>query len=370
MGEYKKAEWLKKYIREKNLGKITEFNAKDLRVEEKIRPNFNIFCKGQTNQNLWFICHLDVVPQNDLSKWRSNPFELKIEKNRLYARGVVDNNAGICACVIALENILKKQSKPYFNVNLLFVSDEETGNKYGIKYILDNFDLFSKNDLIVVPDAGDENGLSIFIAEKNPLRIKFKILGKEAHSSQPDKAINAFRAESYFIVELDKLNKIFGQKNDLFTLGSTFEPTKKIANIENINLIPAEGIFFMDCRLLPSLKSELVLKEIDKIQQSIEIKFKVKIKRQIIMNEMPAPTTKKQAKIIELLKKQIKKIKKKELILKGLGGMTFASILRKKGLDVAVYCTTNNSCHCANEYCQIDKLIEDAKVFENLMSNK
>jgi len=368
-GEYKKAEWLKKYLLEKIPGEITEYNAPDERAEEKIRPNFKLFYKGQTDRNLWIISHLDVVPANDLDKWNSDPFKLKIAGNKMYARGVFDDNGGLCASVLALESLKEKNKKPYFNVNLLFISDEECGNKYGMKYLLNNFNLFKKNDLIIVPDAGDQNGLRINIAEKSPLWLKFTITGKEAHGSCPQKGINAAKAAAYFTVELDKLNKIFSSKDNLFSTGSTFEPTKKLSNTENINAIPGVDVFFMDCRLLPSIKSEYVLKEIDKMIKTIEEKTGVKIKREIAMHEPVAPPTPKNTQIIKLLTQAIKKIKDKEPYLKGSGGMTFASLLRKKDLEVAVYCTTNDSLHCANEYCEIDKLIEDAKVFERIMMN-
>ena len=368
-GEYQKAEWLKNYLTQKKLGKITEYNTSDERAEKKIRPNFNLFYKGQTDQNLWIISHLDVVPANDTDKWNSNPFKLKIVGNKLYARGVFDNNGGLCASVLALESLKEKNKKPYFNVNLLFISDEECGNKYGMKYLLDNFTLFKKNDLIIVPDAGDQNGLRINIAEKSPLWLKFTITGKESHGSKPDKGINAAKAAAYFTVELDKLNKIFSSKDDLFSTGSTFEPTKKLANTENINAIPGIDVFFMDCRLLPSINSEEVLKEIDKMTKTIEEKTGVKIKREIAMHEPIAPATPKNAQIVKILTESIQKTKNKEPYLKGMGGGTFASLLRKKGLEVAVYCTTNDSLHCANEYCEMDKVIEDSKVFERVMSN-
>ncbi|MCK5476738.1 MAG: M20 family metallo-hydrolase [Candidatus Aenigmarchaeota archaeon] len=368
-GEYKKAEWLKKYLIEKNLGKIQEYNALDKRVKEKIRPNFNLFCKGQTDQNLWIISHLDVVPINDLEKWNSDPFKLKIDGNMLYGRGVIDNHNGICSSVLALQNILENDKKPYYNINLLFVSDEENGSRYGMKYILNKHDLFKKDDLIIIPDAGDDAGLKIIIAEKCQLWLKFKTIGKEAHGSRPNGGINAFRAASYFIVELNRLYDIFDEKDNLFTIGSTFEPTKKLKNVNNINIIPGEDVFFMDCRLLPSVKETSVLDEIDKIQKKIEEKFRVKIERENLTKDTPSPSTPENAKIIRLLVSAIKKIKGKEPFLKGIGGGTFASFLRKKGFDVVVYSTINDSGHCANEYCEIDKLIEDAEIFESVMMN-
>ena len=48
-----------------------------------------------------------------------------------------------------------------------------------------------------MPDAGNENGTMIEVAEKSILWLKFKILGKQTHGSMPEKGINAFKAASF-----------------------------------------------------------------------------------------------------------------------------------------------------------------------------
>jgi len=51
---------------------------------------------------------------------------------------------------------------------------------------------------------------------------------------------------------------------------ATFEPTKKEANVGNINTIPGEDVFCMDCRVLPEYDLKDVLAAIREIVRKIE----------------------------------------------------------------------------------------------------
>jgi len=112
--------------------------------------------------------------------------------------------------------------------------------------------LFHHDDLIIVPDSGNPEGSLIEVAEKSMLWLCFKTKGKQCHGSNPHLGNNAFTAASYLVTKLTKLRKIFSNTDPLFDPPqSTFEPTKKEANVGNINTIPGEDVFCMDCRVLP-----------------------------------------------------------------------------------------------------------------------
>ena len=66
------------------------------------------------------------------------------------------------------------------------VADEETGSRYGLGYLLESRrDLFSDGDLIVVPDAGNEQGTMIEVAEKSVLWLRFTVQGTSCHRQHP-----------------------------------------------------------------------------------------------------------------------------------------------------------------------------------------
>jgi len=365
-GEIEKANYMINMIGNLKPDEIIEINAPDERVPNGYRPNIATIFNGKILKNtLWIITHLDVVPPGNLNSWNSDPFKVKLCNNKLIGRGVEDNQQDMIASYLMVKALRDENTFPYRRVGLLLVSDEETGSKRGLKYVLDSRkDLFKKNDLIIVPDVGNSNGTMIEIAEKSVLWLKFKILGKQGHGSRPDLAINSFRAESHLVSILDSLYKIYKDRDALYNPPiNTFEPTKKEANVPNINTIPGEDIFYLDCRILPDLSIDKIIFKIKSLAKKIEAKYNVKISiSNVQRTDAPNPTDI-EAPVVRYLIEAIKKVTGRKAKPSGIGGGSVATFLRKYDLPVAVWATLNETAHKPNEYCLIDNLKTDAKVF-------
>ncbi len=84
-----------------------------------------------------------------------------------------DNHHGIISPYLALKAIRECEVALGNAVGLVLVADEETGSKYGLDYLLINHgDFFRRDDLIVVPDGGNEEGTMVEVAEKSMLWLK------------------------------------------------------------------------------------------------------------------------------------------------------------------------------------------------------
>ena len=212
---------------------------------------------GRRPEKVWVLSHLDVVPPGDISLWHSDPFDLKVEGDRLYGRGVEDNHHGIVSSLMAAKAFLDLGLTPERTVALALVADEETGSHLGLEYLVrEHRRLFSDQDLIIVPDAGSEDGTMIEVAEKSILWLRLTLLGQQAHASRPHVGRNTLRACAHVIVALDELQREFSGQNPLFRPPeSTFEPTRKEENVGNINTIPGRDVFYLDCRVLPEIDS-------------------------------------------------------------------------------------------------------------------
>nr|HPO49814.1 M20/M25/M40 family metallo-hydrolase [Spirochaetota bacterium] len=219
---------------------------------------------------------------------------------------------------------------------------------------------------------GDPEGNAIEIAEKSILWVTFRIVGKQSHGSRPDNGINSARASSYLCVKLDEtLHEKYNAKNDLFDIPySTFEPTKRIGSVTNMNTIPGEETLGFDCRVLPEYRITEVLDTIKNIASDIEKRYGVKIETAIHQNLQSAPPTDKDAPIVKLLQKSIKKVHNKEPKLIGIGGGTVAAYFRTAGIDAALWSTVDNTMHAPNEYCSIKNTLSDAKVFATMTIEK
>lgn len=368
-GEAKKASLIKDILLRLEGGSLEEVHAPDDRVSSGYRPNLFFKIKGKSDAHtVWIMSHMDVVPPGESSLWETDPYRVVEKDGKLFGRGTEDNQQGIVSSILAVEALLNENVVPPYDVGLAIVADEEVGSKYGIEYVLEKRpDIFSKEDLIIIPDAGHPEGLLIEVAEKSILWIKCETLGKQTHGSTPEKGINAYRAAAKFIVKMEALYTLFDESDPLFDPPiSTFEPTKKELNVENINTIPGKDISYFDCRVLPKYPLKDIQMKIREWADEIEKQYRVKINVSYSQEVEAPPPTPVDAPVAVALQRAIQAVTGKQARTIGIGGGTVAASFRQTGLPAVCWCTLDDTMHGPNEYCKIENVINDAVVFAHV----
>ncbi len=365
-GESEKAEKLMQILENLGFDKIERYDAEDERVPSKRRPNIVAYHYGENiNEKIWIVTHLDVVPPGEESLWTvTRPFEPVIKKGRIYGRGSEDNGQSMVASIFTVEALKTLGIKPKRTIALAFVADEEQGSTYGIKHLIKQ-GLFKKEDLIIVPDSGNENGSFIEIAEKSALQLRIRTIGKQVHASTPDKGLNAHRIGMEYALALDRmLHEKYSLKDKYFDPPeSTFEPTKKEKNVDAINIIPGEDIIHFDCRILPKYNLNEILKDIHEFSEEFERKTGARIKIEVVRKSVAPRPTDVNSKIVVKLKEAIQKVRRIKPKVGGIGGGTCAAFFRRIEVPAVVWSTIDELAHQPNEYAKIENLINDAKVF-------
>ncbi len=366
-GEAEKAKFLMDLLTSWGL-EVEDYPAPDERVPGGVRPNLVAYLPGTRPEKVWVLSHTDVVPPGDLSLWDSDPFNLKVDGDRLFGRGTEDDHHGIIMSLMAVKAFLDLKMRPERTIALALVADEETGNDKGLIHLLrTRRHLFSEEDLIIVPDAGSQDGTMIEVAEKSILWLKLTLLGQQSHASRPHKAKNTLRAAAHVIVALDELHREFPLQNPLFRPPmSTFEPTKKEANVPNINTIPGRGVFYLDCRVLPDYDLGQVTERVRAIATEAAKKFGVTVNVEQVQTLASAPPTKPEAPVVKALQLAIRQVYGREATPQGIGGGTVAAFFRKAGLPAAVWMTANDCAHQPNEFCYLSHILGDAKVLAHV----
>ena len=326
---------------------------------------------GRRPEKVWVLSHLDVVPVGELNLWNTDPFTLHVDGDLLYGRGVEDDHHGIVASFFAVRALIEAGITPARTIGLALVSDEETGSQKGLAYLLAHHrELFSPQDLIIVPDAGNPEGTLIEIAEKSMLWLRLEIQGKQCHASKPDLGVNTLRATAHFIVALEALAQEFNAVDPFFDPPrSTFEPTKKEANVQNINTIPGLGVFYLDCRVLPVYDLGLIIAKVKDIATEIERRFGVTILIQTVQEVQSPPATPADAPVVRALTQAIQAVYQRQAQPRGIGGGTVAAFFRRLGLPAAVWMTDEFTAHQPNEYVNLNHLIGDCQVFAHVFLN-
>lgn len=369
VGELDKCIALEGWLKKNGITKLERFDAPDSRAKNGIRPNLVATIDGEDDDlAIWVMAHLDVVPVGELSLWNSDPWKVIEKDGKIIGRGVEDDQQGLVAGVFAALGFIRNGVKPAHTVKLLFVADEEVGSAYGIQYLLKAHKLFRPQDLIIIPDGGDPKGETVEVAEKNIIWLKVRTLGKQSHGSRPDEGANAFLANCELATRLNALEKtVFTEKNSLFEPDhSTIQPTKKEANVPNINTIPGEDVFYMDCRILPCYKLDMVRGEFQKVISDVEKKYGVKIETSE-EQAVESPATPVDAPVVKKLSEAIEKVYGRKARTIGIGGGTVGAYLRIEGYQAVVWGTLDETAHQPNEYCIVENLINDAKILAAVM---
>lgn len=371
-GEFHKAQFLLKKIKELGFTDIVTYASSDPRAAGGERPNIVVRHPGRTPRRLWFVAHMDVVPEGDRSLWETDPFKAVVKDGKVYGRGSCDNGQSLVASLYALEAVKKLGVTPEYEICLALVADEEVGSEYGIKYLIKK-GLFGPEDLVVVPDMGNPQADFVEVAEKSICWAEFTVSGKQVHASTPQLGINACRAANGFSAALDEaLHAAFPEEDKLFDPAlSTFEPTRRAANVANINTIPGTETFAFDCRVLPNVPLAEVKKVIDAEIVRAEKKYGVKIGYSFKQYEEAPEPTKSDAPVVGLLVDAVRDVYPDvNLTVGGVGGGTCGAYFRRAGIPAVVWGQEDDNAHMPNEYCVISYLVNEAKVFALMMIGK
>jgi succinyl-diaminopimelate desuccinylase len=371
-GEWEKARFLQEYLAAHGLNQVRHFDCPDDRVPEGTRPNFSVTIQaGEPGPRQWIMSHMDVVPPGERlpdgswKGWGDDPWEVQLLDDMVVGRGVSDNQQAIISSVFAARALVENGLKPVREVKLLFVSDEETGSRHGLIHVLQqDGGPFLKDDIIIVPDAGNDDGSMIEVAEKSLLWLGFRVEGVQTHASRPDQGVNACRAAADLIHELDKeLHARFDRVDHLFDMPhSTFEPTRHDANVPNVNTIPGEDVFFFDCRVLPGYSLDAVFELAQAQARRIDGAFGTTTEVSITSRQDAPPSTPADSPVVRLLKPAVGQVRGVKPVVMGIGGLTVAAPLRQAGYRVAVWMTCMGKAHQVNETCRIADMVGDAQV--------
>ena len=367
-GESEKARVLAGWLSRLGLGTAESLPVSDPRVPGGERPNLLLTMPGRSSErSFWIMSHMDVVPPGELSLWESDPYTLVVKGDRLIGRGVEDNQQGLVSSVIAALCVKEAGLVPPRPVKLLFVADEECGSEFGIQALVKRPGLFHQQDEALVPDGGSEDGSQIEIAEKSLLWLRFRVRGRQCHASTPQRGVNAFEAGSHLVVRLGVLAERYAAEDHLFDPPrSTFTPTKKEANVPNVNTLPGEDIFYLDSRSLPREDVDEVMSQVRAICDGVQRDFGVGVDIQTVQRASSPPTPA-DAPIVTALKRAVKDVYGVEGKTVGIGGGTVGAFLRKVGISTVVWGKIGEAAHQPNEFCLIPNLMGDALVMARLM---
>ena len=205
--------------------------------------------------------HTDVVPVIG-QPWDSDPFALVERDGRLYGRGTADMKSFIAIALALVPEFKARPLKRPLHLALSF--DEEVGC-FGAPHLIESLPRGAARPSLVV--VGEPTNMAVANAHKGCHVFTTAVTGLAAHSSAPQRGVNAILAASEIIQFIAGLA---GEARAASRPESGFEPPYTSFNIGTIaggsamNIIPRDCEFTWEFRPLPGEDTAAIRDRIDR----------------------------------------------------------------------------------------------------------
>lgn len=165
----------------------------------------HIELKGESDEYIGVVGHMDVVPEGDPADWIHPPYGAEIHEGKIYGRGTLDDKGPMVASLYALKAIKDSGVKLKRTVRLIAGTNEETGS-LGVKSYFKSFP---------APYTGftPDSDFPCIHAEYGILKNTFstsihedilELTGGSAHNMVADRAMIRIRADKNRALALEK----------------------------------------------------------------------------------------------------------------------------------------------------------------------
>lgn len=280
---------------------------------------------GQGEELMAILCHLDVVPAGDLTKWNTDPFKAEVIDGKLYGRGTQDDKGPSVAALYAVYSLMKAGYEFDKRIRFVFGTDEETlwreMNIYNEKeekatfgfvpdadfpltyaekgllqcYLVgpgsDELAMNEKGAFNVVPEAASYQGQNLDkISQKLDAQgYKYSVdgdtitvEGKSVHSKNADQGINALTqlveglATEFNHPTFEFINKFVGQDAHAMKLFGDIgdEMSGKLTmNIARLIITPEESRIGIDFRIPVTADKDALVETLSKAAEEFGMKY-------------------------------------------------------------------------------------------------
>ena len=254
------------------------------------RLNLVARLKGGDGPTLALISHTDTVSA-DPGEWTRDPWSGDLVDGEIWGRGALDMKSQVAASAVAVASLAREGFRPAGDLVLALTADEEVNDNFGLSWLVQEHPELVRADYCLNEGGGDRCvfGGNVFylcaVGEKMSAPFRVRVRGRSGHASVPSIADNALVKAAPIIAALGRyqppralipevsrfLELVLGEEPPLEAaleraqalhplaaelveplLSFTLSPTMIEASRQR-NVIPAECVVTVDCRLPPGM---------------------------------------------------------------------------------------------------------------------
>lgn len=256
--EYEVAQYIKTFLEQ------LEIPVTILPISDK-RFNLIARIKGNgTADPIAFTGHMDVVPVSDVErkKWRSDPFQIHVEKNLLYGRGSADMKGGLSAVLAALQVIKQKSIVPPGDIVLIATVDEED-QMLGAKAFLGTDLLQDVKNLVIC----EPSEMKLMFCSRGRTWAEVVVVGESGHASIQGNGNNAIMQAVKLIKAIESAKISFSRHE---YLGEFFWQIPVIHGGIEPAMVPDTCVVTVDARLVPGQTTNEIWESMEQLIERLK----------------------------------------------------------------------------------------------------
>lgn len=204
--------------------------------------------------------HTDVVPV-DGQPWDTDPFDMVERDGRYYGRGTSDMKAFSAVILSLIPEFVARPLRTPVHIALSY--DEEVGC-LGVRPMI--ADIVRSVPMPRLAIIGEPTNMKVVNAHKGIRSFRTTVTGREAHSSQVDKGVNAVMVAAELIMFLARLADDMRAKGDptgRFDPPFTSVQSSTIEGGTALNILARECTFQWEYRYLPGTSQDDIFEAFD-----------------------------------------------------------------------------------------------------------
>jgi acetylornithine deacetylase len=342
-GEAEIAEYLKEWMTEKGM------KASVIEIEQGRANAVGVLKGSGGGKSLMLNGHTDTVGVDYMT---IDPFEPKVEGNKLYGRGSADMKGGLVASMAAIDSVIEQGIELKGDIVLACVCDEEFAS-IGTEHLM-------KDTRVDAAIVGEPTEFNIQVAHKGFAWIDVVTHGFAAHGSAYKIGVDAIAKMGHVLIGLEALQSILEEENHPLVGPGSVHASIISGGVE-LSTYPDKCKLEIERRLIPGENREDIEAEMKNLLQSLsegDPKFKADYEITFYRGPMEISP---EEEVCKLLREESIKIGVEPNFVGGSGWMD-TQIIYEKGIPAVAYGPSGAGYHGAVEWVDLDTVYKAAEV--------
>ena len=300
--------------------------------------------------------HLDTVPVGS-EEWIHDPFGGIVSGGKIWGRGTADMKGGLAALLVAAKALVKAGVPLEGDLIIAATAGEEV-DSLGATAVAARTDL-GPVQAILIPEPSSND---LCIAEKGALWLEITTQGKTAHGSMPEMGRNAVMMMVALINELGKMT--FPHKQHPL-LGGFSQSINTILGGVKTNVVPDQCVINVDMRTVPGQDHRAIVKQVEDLVAELrrctpDLKASVKV-----ANDRAPVETSPNEPAVQIFADIVAEVAGARPTPQGVRYYTDAVAFVHALKAPMIICGPGDAklAHQPNEYVEISKLVQAAKIY-------